>query len=71
MVMIIIHMAYITCLITNNPWHAYDVIGAMRYISELVGSRISRNRQYCGWLVRQWARSGPVTFNDANNTAVG
>ena len=24
--MIIIHIAYITCLVTNNAWHAYGVI---------------------------------------------
>ena len=27
MVMIIIHTAYITCLVTNDALHAYDVIG--------------------------------------------
>ena len=27
MVMIIIHIAYITCLVTNDAWPAYDVIG--------------------------------------------
>ena len=27
MVMIIIHIGYITCLVTNDAWHAYDVIG--------------------------------------------
>ena len=28
MVMIIfIHIAYITCLVTNGVWHAYDIIG--------------------------------------------
>ena len=26
MVMIIIHIACITCLVTNDAWHAYDVI---------------------------------------------
>ena len=26
MVMIIIHIAYITCLVTNDALHAYDVI---------------------------------------------
>ena len=41
MVIIIIHIAYITCLVTNDAWHAYDVIGSIRYISELVGSHIS------------------------------
>ena len=28
MVMIIIHIAYITCLVTNDALHAYNVIGA-------------------------------------------
>ena len=27
MLMIIIHIAYITCLVTNDAWHAYDVMG--------------------------------------------
>ena len=26
MVMIIIHIAYITCVVTNDAWHAYGVI---------------------------------------------
>ena len=30
MVMIIIHIAYITCLVTNEAWHTYDVIGAYK-----------------------------------------
>ena len=30
MVMIIMHMAYITCLVTNDAWHAYDVIGVYK-----------------------------------------
>ena len=30
MVMIIIHIAYITCLATNDAWHAYDVIGVSK-----------------------------------------
>ena len=32
MVMIIIHIAYITFLVTNNAWHAYDVIGVYKII---------------------------------------
>ena len=27
MVMIIIHIAYITCLVTNDAWRAFNVIG--------------------------------------------
>ena len=30
MVMSIIHIAYITCLVTNHAWHAYDVIGVYK-----------------------------------------
>ena len=28
--MITIHLAYITCLVTNDAWHAYDVIGGYK-----------------------------------------
>ena len=28
--MIIIHFAYITCLVTNDAWYAYDVIGVYK-----------------------------------------
>ena len=30
MVMIIIHIAYITCLVTNDGCHAYNVIGVYK-----------------------------------------
>ena len=30
MLMIIIYIAYITCLVTNDAWHAYDVIGVYK-----------------------------------------
>ena len=30
--MIIIHIAYITCLVTNDAWHAYDVIGVYKIL---------------------------------------
>ena len=30
MVMMIIHIAYITSLVTNDAWHAYDVIGVYK-----------------------------------------
>ena len=30
MVMIIIHIAYITCVVTNDALHAYDVIGVYK-----------------------------------------
>ena len=28
--MITTHIAYITCLVTNDAWHAYDVIGVYK-----------------------------------------
>ena len=30
MVMITIHIAYNSCLVTNDAWHAYDVIGVYK-----------------------------------------
>ena len=30
MVMIIIHIAYITCIVTNDAWRAYDVIAVYK-----------------------------------------
>ena len=30
MVMIIIHIAYITCIVTYDAWRAYDVIGVYK-----------------------------------------
>ena len=71
MVMIIIHIVYITCLVTNVACDAYDEIGF--YKIHHGAGRISyyADRQYCGWLVRSWARSGPVTFNGASNTVFG
>ena len=32
MVMIIIHIADITCLLTTDGWHAYDVIGVYKIL---------------------------------------
>ena len=32
--MIIIHIAYITSLVTNDAWHAYDVIGVYKIYHE-------------------------------------
>ena len=74
MIMIIILIAYITCLVTNDAWHTYGVIGVYKihYGADRVSCfHVSRSRQYCGWLVRSWARSGPVTFNEASKIVVG
>ena len=71
MVIVIIHIAYITCLVTNDAWHAYDVIefykihhgaGRTSYFPEPAILRLAG---------RSWASSGPITFNRASNTQVG
>ena len=71
MVMIIIHIAYITCLVTNDAWNAYDVSvvyeihhgsGRISYFAE------SAMLQFAG---RSWERSGLVTMNGASNNVVG
>ena len=37
MIMIIKHIADITWLATNDAWHAYDVIGVYKSITEMNG----------------------------------
>ena len=71
MVMIIIHIAYITCLATNDARHAYDVIGVYKihlragvisYFAESATLRLARTVM---------SEVGPLTFNGASNTVVG
>ena len=71
MVIIIIHIACITWLVTNNAWHAYDVI-VLYKIHDGAG-RISYFAETAIlWLAgRSWPRSELVTFNGASNTVVG
>ena len=71
MVMITIHIAYITCLVTNDAWHAYDVTGVYKIHLRAGGISYFAEPQYCGWLARLWARLLPVTFNEASNTVAG
>ena len=71
MVMIIIRTAYITCLVTNDAWNAYDVS-----VVDEIHLRTGRISYFAEsailWLAgRSWARSELVTFNGANNTVVG
>ena len=69
--MIIIHMAYITCLVTSNAWNAYDVIGVYK-IHHGAGRVSCFTKLAILWLAgRSWARSGPVTFSGASNIVVG
>ena len=58
--MIIIHFAYITCLVANDTWHAYDVIGVYK-IHHMAGD-ISYFAEQAGNTVVDWngyPRSGP------------
>ena len=72
MFMIMIHIAYSTCLVTNDTWHPYDVIGVYKiqhrageisYFAEQAGNTVVDLYGY--------TRSGPVSFNEASNTEVG
>ena len=72
MFMIIIHIAYITCLVTNDACHPHDVIGVYKIHHRAGG--ISYFAEQAGNTVVDWygyTRSGPVTFNGASNTEVG
>ena len=71
MIMITIHVAYITRLVTNDAWHAYDVIGVYKihlraggisYFAELAIPRMA------GTVMGEIEA---VTFNGASNTLVG
>ena len=69
--MIIIHIAYITCLVTSDAWHADDVIGV--YKIHHGAGRVSYFTEpaILSLAGRSWARSRPVTFNGTSNTVVG
>ena len=49
MFMIIIHIAYITCLVTNDAWHVYDVIGVYK-IHHSAGEITYFSEQAIPWL---------------------
>ena len=71
MVMIIIRIANITCLVTNDACHASDVSVVYK-----IHHRADRMSYFAEtailWLAgRSWARSGRVTFYGACNTVVG
>ena len=60
MFMIIIHIDYITCLVTNDVWHAYDVLGVYKIHHR--SGEISYFVQQAGNTVVDWygyTRSGP------------
>ena len=67
----IIHIAYSTCIVTHDLWHAYGVIvvykihhgaGRISYFAESAMLRMA------GTVM---CEVGAVTFNGARNTVVG
>ena len=72
MVMITIHIAYITCLVTNDAWHAYDLIGVYK-IHHGAGRRLCDFRLHRQEEVVNInsVRSSGFTFHGAGNTVVG
>ena len=72
MFMIILHIAYITCLVTNDACHHYDVMGVYKIYHR--AGEISYFPEQAGNTVVDWlgyTSSGPVTFNEAGNAEVG
>ena len=72
MFIIIIHIAYTNCLVTNDACHPYDVIGV--YTIHHRAGEISYFAEQAGNTVVDWygyTRSGPVTVDGASNTEVG
>ena len=67
MVMMIIHIAYITCLITYDAWHAYNVIGVYK-IHHGAGRTSYFAEPAILWLADTvMSEVGPTTFNGASS----
>ena len=71
MVMIIIHMAYITCIVTNDAWRACDVIGVYKIHLRAGGISYFAKPAILLMAGPVMGEVGPVTFNGASNTVVG
>ena len=70
MVLIIIHVAYITCLVTNDAWHADDVIGVYKIHLRAGGISYFAERAILRMAGTVMGEVGPVTFNGASNTVI-
>ena len=71
MVLIIIHIAYITCLVTNDGWHAYDVIGVYKIHLRAGGISYFAEPAMLRMAGTVMGMVGHVAFNGASNTVVG
>ena len=70
MFMMIIHIAYITCLVTNDAWHAYDVIGVYKIHLRAGGISYFPEPAILRMAGTVMGEVGPVTFNGASNTVI-
>ena len=72
MLIIIIQIAYITCLVTNDDCHPYEVIGVYKIHHR--ADEIAYLAEQAGNTVFDWygyRRSWPLTFNGDSNNNVG
>ena len=65
MVMIIIHIAYITCSVINDAWYAYDVIGVYKVHLRACGISYFAEPSILRMACTVMGEVGPVTFNGA------
>ena len=71
MVMIIIHIAHITCLVTNDALNGHDVIGVYK-IHHRAGGISYFAEPAILWLAGTLiGEAEPVAFNGARKTVVG
>ena len=71
MVMITIHIAYTTCLVTNDAWHAYDVIGVYKIHLRAGGISYFAESAMLRKAGTVMGEVGPVIVDGASNTVVG
>ena len=71
MAMIIIHIAYITCFVTNDAWHAYNVIAVYKIHLRAGGISYFAEPALLQLAGTVWAKSGPLAFSGASKTEVG
>ena len=71
MVMIIIHIAYITCLVTTDAWHAFDEIGVYKIHLSAGGITYLAEPSMLRMAGTVMGEVGDRAFNGASNTVVG
>ena len=71
MVMITIHIACITCIVTNDAWNAHDVIGVSKIHHRAGGISYFAEPAILRLAGTVMGEVGPLTFDGASNTVVG